>query len=46
MLNLKTTIVNGLEKGYFEDISSTQNTERKLSIKKKISTYLYNIWDS
>ncbi|CAD8173037.1 unnamed protein product [Paramecium pentaurelia] len=36
MLNLKTTIVNGLEKGYFEEISSIQNTERKLSIKKKI----------
>ncbi|CAD8074125.1 unnamed protein product [Paramecium primaurelia] len=36
MSNLKTTIVNGLEKGYFEEISSIQNTERKLSIKKKI----------
>ncbi|CAD8179246.1 unnamed protein product [Paramecium octaurelia] len=36
MLNLKTTIENGLEKGYFEDISSIQHTERKLSIKKKI----------
>ncbi|CAK84613.1 unnamed protein product (macronuclear) [Paramecium tetraurelia] len=36
MLNLKTTIENGLEKGYFEDISSIQNAERQLSIKKKI----------